>query len=440
MSSECKTATSVAGTCKTANSAAGTCKNATAAAGTCETPVVVGNVATLSVFPAEAFETFGWDYLFQACLNPETKVYVLTNTGSSSLDWTASLGDGTYFELSSTSGTLAAGASVSVTVSYISVGPPPMGSITDLITFINVTNGNGTTTRGIAGEFLTPQISSFEIITHVRTANLVGWEEFTSPSVPPKKYLTKVCSGQVVASYYTPSDCSGSATGWTGERFTGQTSFDPNTGSPIDGVSRYAPGSGSQPFPVTWGSPTTVTDMNFPGKETNPCLTCVSTPFHRYALGNGACDTGFSFPAPQKVGAIDCSLEEILLSEDTEAAAFIRAPIVDTSYVDTTPVFVEVQGPRGAGEFSRTAGNMDYEFNLTDLLVGAKYLFVLGIITEPYGGGSQVTSEITTEFVATATTKQITGNLAPLEGERITIDNYALRCPGVEGGGGPPGP
>jgi len=436
MSSVCKTPSSVAATCKTASGLAATCKTAGGLAGTCKTPTEVGGDAVLSVTPATDYDVFGWNYSFQACLNPDTKVYTLTNTGDSSLDWIATLDDGTYFELSTTSGTLAGGASTTVTVSYIGAGPPPLGVNTFIISFVNTTNGNGDVDHDVVLTIgNTPAIDTMEITRHSQTAELIGWSEFTTPTIPPKKFLTKACSGQVIASYHTPTDCTGPITGWTGQKFSGQTTYDIGTGLPVNGVLEYNPSGGTFAAPA-WGAPSTVLDMNFAGKESNGCLACTTTRLQRYALGSAVCDTGFSFPNPQNVAVNDSTLEEILSSEDTEAAAIARATI-QADVFTSLAVTAEKQGERGAGEFTRVIQTMDYVFNLIDLLVGAKYLFVLTIQTEPYGGGTQTPSEIEFEFTATATTRQITGTLTPLVDERITLENCEIRCPGLSGGGGP---
>jgi hypothetical protein len=75
--------------------------------------------------------------------------YVLTNTGTASLDWTASATQ-TWMTVLPTSGTLAAGASTTVIVSVNGNAIfLPAGTHNDTVTFTNTTNGNGNTTRSV---------------------------------------------------------------------------------------------------------------------------------------------------------------------------------------------------------------------------------------------------------------------------------------------------
>jgi hypothetical protein len=76
--------------------------------------------------------------------------YTLQNQGVSSLKWTASKKQ-SWVSLSSTSGTLAGGASTTVTVS-INSGAKSLtaGSYSDTVSFTNSTNGNGDTTRSVS--------------------------------------------------------------------------------------------------------------------------------------------------------------------------------------------------------------------------------------------------------------------------------------------------
>jgi fibronectin-binding autotransporter adhesin len=81
--------------------------------------------------------------------SPLTKQYTLTNNGVSSLDWTAGK-TASWLDLSSSGGTLAAGASTTVTATINgSASSQAIGTYYDTITFTNTTNNVGDTTRGV---------------------------------------------------------------------------------------------------------------------------------------------------------------------------------------------------------------------------------------------------------------------------------------------------
>ncbi len=82
--------------------------------------------------------------------SPSSQQYTLNNTGGSSINWTASK-TATWVGLSAPSGTLAAGASTTVTVSFATAANSlAIGSYNDTVSFANTTNNNGNTTRGVA--------------------------------------------------------------------------------------------------------------------------------------------------------------------------------------------------------------------------------------------------------------------------------------------------
>jgi M6 family metalloprotease-like protein len=97
--------------------------------------------------------------------SPSSKVYTLQNTGGSSINWTASVTQ-TWVSLSSTSGTLAAGASTTVTVSINSNAnslPANANPYSDTVTFTNTTNGNGNTTRTVSLTITGPPSGSITV-------------------------------------------------------------------------------------------------------------------------------------------------------------------------------------------------------------------------------------------------------------------------------------
>ena len=83
--------------------------------------------------------------------SPSTKTYTLQNTGSNSLNWSVTDNANWVSESSPSSGSLAAGASTTVTVSITSnANSLAAGSYSAMVIFTNSTNGCGNTTRSVA--------------------------------------------------------------------------------------------------------------------------------------------------------------------------------------------------------------------------------------------------------------------------------------------------
>lgn len=96
----------------------------------------------LSVTPTATFAASG---PVGGPFTPATRTYTLTNTGGSAISWSAGV-TGNWISLSSTGGSLAAGASVNVTAS-INAGAATFaqGSYTGAVNVYNATNGAGNT-------------------------------------------------------------------------------------------------------------------------------------------------------------------------------------------------------------------------------------------------------------------------------------------------------
>jgi uncharacterized repeat protein (TIGR01451 family) len=81
--------------------------------------------------------------------SPASQVYVLTNSGDASLNWTANK-TADWLTLSATSGILAPGAGANVTVSInTNANSLAPGSYSDTVGFANTTDGTGNTTREV---------------------------------------------------------------------------------------------------------------------------------------------------------------------------------------------------------------------------------------------------------------------------------------------------
>ena len=100
----------------------------------------------LSVSPTESFWSSG---SFGGPFDPDSKTYTLTNTGAAPIDFTVTKTNA-WLDLSQAGGTLAAGASTTVTVSLNSAADTlVVGDYSDTIIFTNTTNNYGDTSRPV---------------------------------------------------------------------------------------------------------------------------------------------------------------------------------------------------------------------------------------------------------------------------------------------------
>jgi hypothetical protein len=100
----------------------------------------------LSVTPAGGLSSSG---TAGGPFTPSSQLYTLTNTGGTSINWTASKTQ-SWVTLSSSGGALAAGGTATVTVTINSgANSLAAGSYSDTVTLTNSTNGAGNTTRAV---------------------------------------------------------------------------------------------------------------------------------------------------------------------------------------------------------------------------------------------------------------------------------------------------
>jgi hypothetical protein len=109
--------------------------------------ISVASAGQLAVMPAGDLDSSG---TVGGPFHPVSIVYTLTNSGGTTLNWTASKTEN-WVNLSANSGSLAAGASTNVTVSINpSANSLAAGNYTDTVSFVNSTTGNGNANRNVS--------------------------------------------------------------------------------------------------------------------------------------------------------------------------------------------------------------------------------------------------------------------------------------------------
>jgi subtilisin family serine protease len=100
----------------------------------------------LTVSPAEDLTSSGTS---GGPFSPDTQTYTLSNSGETAIDWMASK-TVAWLSLSATTGSLAPGASIDVAVSLnAAAGELAVGSYGDTVSFANLTDGRGDTSRAV---------------------------------------------------------------------------------------------------------------------------------------------------------------------------------------------------------------------------------------------------------------------------------------------------
>ena len=155
------------------------------------------NGAALTVTPASSLTSTG---PVGGPFSPISQTYTLSNSGGATLSWTAS-NAANWLSLSASSGTLAVGGSTTVIASInANANSLTAGSYPDTLSFTNVTNGVGNTTRGVSLTVTSTNASNFGFYDDFSTfssGNLVGqhtWTQVGTISAAP----IQITGGKVV--------------------------------------------------------------------------------------------------------------------------------------------------------------------------------------------------------------------------------------------------
>ena len=169
-----------------------------AGGGTRNVNLTVQEPASLAVTPATDLTASG---LVGGPFSPTSETYTLTNNGDVSVNFTA-VRDQAFFDVKPASGTIAAGATTTVTVAFNATAAVlTAGSHIGTVAFTNTTNGNGDTMRGVDLTILDPASLSVSPGTDLVTSGLVG-----GPFSPTSETYTLTNGGDVPLAFTAVRD------------------------------------------------------------------------------------------------------------------------------------------------------------------------------------------------------------------------------------------
>lgn len=260
--------------------------------------------------------------------------------------------------------------------------------------------------------YLYPLLEDAEFASENGTATLVGISEYTTPSSPPKKYLKQVLSGaSVVCAIPAPGPIPPT---YEVRSYSGQYEYDPDTGLPTNNQLRQ---DRNQAGGACGGTP----------PVTGTAVPALSPWFSDYAVPSAwshvlarITDTytgiaGFIAFFCQSTSGVSVAT---LTDEDTEDNAIARSTpsgsgVSPESYKET----------RGAADFTFLWQNSIFSARAVGLAANTGYIVTLDILTENYGGGSPVNSQLTYNFTATADHEDISIPIPAASGKQVTASN-----------------
>lgn len=261
----------------------------------------------------------------------------------------------------------------------------------------------------------TPLIEAEAFESVFGTSTLCGLSEYTTPSVPPKKFLEQVLSGaSVVCAIPAPGPIPAT---YEVRSYSGQYEYDPETCTPTNNQLRE---DRNQVGGVCGGTPA-VTGSAVP--SLSPWFSDYAVPSAWSRVTTPTTDTytgisGFVAFFCQSTSGVSVAT---LTNEDTE----------DTAIARTTPsgsgtAAISYRETRGAADFTFLWQNSTFEGTAGNLVIGSNYQVALPILTENYGGGSPVLSEILLAFTAVAATYSITIPIPCAPGKQVTASSPSI--------------
>jgi len=265
----------------------------------------------------------------------------------------------------------------------------------------------------------TPLVSLITV-SESGSATLGGMSEFTTPSLPPKKYLTQQLDGTLDNCSFTSASCvTPSVNGHTQSAFSGAYSYDPVTLAITNTQNRADYGNApSACVGATLISNTAITTQN--GWTSGVPITISQNtvnsllPASNTYTGTNVCGTSNR----RRSGYARASLT----NRDTEANAIARSTPSGSGTSATAS-----RTTRGAGVFTFSYVEVAYDFVCTSLLAGLSYRVSYELVTAEFGGANPVTTNHTYDFDATSDSQTFSDVLVvPEDGYQVTIQNVTI--------------
>lgn len=257
--------------------------------------------------------------------------------------------------------------------------------------------------------------SSIAYVSSLTQGCMCGFSEYTSPSTPPKKYLTETLTGTEVDTDYSSLDCTGSVIVTSTRTYSGSCTYSSTDCSTTNTEKMVFTSTRDPTFTTNFTCGGVFIHGNCGTLPENPS----ATPTVNTLINCSGCNvcTGTTDYRNQ-----NADVKTTLSSENTPAMVLSGATPVAGTDNCAWGVIVDPSGVGcSGGDFTVSEQTCDWTISFTGLVIGCEYTVIITFTSTPGG-----TSTETHTFTADDTTDTLTGTITQTDGVKTCLTSYTV--------------